>query len=70
MRNKYPGTCYRCGTTVDPGDGHFEKTRTGWRTQHASCAIHWRGLPAPSRADARAARDQHLVQKKTQARRA
>lgn len=39
MRNRYPGTCYRCGKTVDAGDGHFERHNGGWRTQHASCAI-------------------------------
>lgn len=43
MRNKYKGICYRCGTEVAPGKGHFEKTRTGWRTQHAECAIKYRG---------------------------
>jgi len=42
MRNKYPGTCYRCGQTVGKGQGHFEKvkgTYNSWRVQHASCAI-------------------------------
>jgi hypothetical protein len=40
MRNKYPGPCYRCGITVAPGDGHFEKIRGGgWRVQHALCCI-------------------------------
>lgn len=43
MRNKYAGTCYRCGKRVEVGEGHFEKTATGWRTQHASCAIKYRG---------------------------
>jgi len=39
MRNRYPGTCYRCGEHVKAGDGHFERYKGGWRTQHASCAI-------------------------------
>lgn len=48
MRNKYAGTCYRCGQKVDVGEGHFERydkgfARKGWRTQHASCAIKYRG---------------------------
>jgi hypothetical protein len=45
MRNKFPGICYRCGTHVEPGEGHFERdavSRT-WRTQHADCAIAYRG---------------------------
>lgn len=43
MRNRYPGSCYRCGGTVVAGDGHFERNGRGWRTQHASCAIKHRG---------------------------
>lgn len=39
MRNKYAGTCYRCGGHVAPGAGHFERHNGGWRTQHADCAI-------------------------------
>jgi hypothetical protein len=39
MRNRYRGTCYRCGESVAPGEGHFERHQGGWRTQHASCAI-------------------------------
>lgn len=64
MRNMHPGTCYRCGTTVEPGDGHFERARgkgVKWRTQHASCAIRWRGVAAPTPAQARAARDAYLA---------
>lgn len=45
MRNRYPGTCYRCGERVESGDGHFERFRGGWRVQHASCAISCRGQP-------------------------
>lgn len=55
MRNKYAGECYRCGGTVAAGEGHFEKVtnvqrRKGdtcslpnWLTQHAHCAIRFRG---------------------------
>jgi len=43
MRNKFAGTCYRCGKTVEAGDGHFERKHRKWRIQHASCAIKWRG---------------------------
>ena len=53
MRNRFPGTCYRCGRPVEVGAGHFEKIVGGgpvkWRTQHAECAIWWRGEPAPTR---------------------
>lgn len=58
MRNKFPGTCYRCGMIVEIGDGHYERTKNhGWRTQHADCAIRWRNVsPAPSREEALAAR--------------
>ena len=45
MRNRYPGTCYRCGERVEVGEGHFEKHGRGWRTQHAECAIMYRGKP-------------------------
>ena len=45
MRNKYAGPCYRCGEMVAPGEGHFERYQGGWRTQHAACAILWRGKP-------------------------
>ena len=39
MRNKYPGICYRCSLLVPKGEGHFERIKGGWRTQHASCCI-------------------------------
>ena len=43
MRNRYPGTCYRCGQPVAKGAGHFEKVRGSrparWLTKHAECAI-------------------------------
>lgn len=43
MRNKYSGTCYRCGKVVAPGDGHFERLNGQWLVQHATCAIQFRG---------------------------
>lgn len=42
MRNKYPGTCYRCGKYVAPKAGHFERHYGRWRVQHADCAIEYR----------------------------
>lgn len=39
MRNKHPGTCYRCKFRVEAGQGHFERHAGGWRVQHADCAI-------------------------------
>ena len=45
MRNRYPGTCYRCGQRVEAGAGHFERHGGGWRTQHAECAIAYRRRP-------------------------
>jgi len=58
MRNKFPGTCYRCGKPVAVGDGHFERFGHGWRTQHASCAIEHRGTPDPAREALTMRRDQ------------
>jgi hypothetical protein len=49
MRNQYAGTCYRCGEFVAPGAGHFERFKGRWRTQHADCAIKYRGMPDPER---------------------
>jgi len=51
MRNSYGGKCYRCGQYVEPGAGHFERIpeneigqdKRQWRTQHATCAIKYRG---------------------------
>lgn len=54
MRNKYPGICYRCGETVAPKDGHFERFQGSWRTQHASCAITFRRLELRSKQDGKA----------------
>ena len=45
MRNRFPGMCYRCGKRVEVGAGHFERFQGGWRTQHAECAIEFRGVP-------------------------
>lgn len=70
MRNKYPGICYRCNERVEAGDGHFERFAGGWRTQHASCAIKFRGTPDPAREALRpaqeAARQRRLEQLATQ----
>lgn len=61
MRNRYPGPCYRCGMHVQVGEGHFERVRgKGWRVQHADCAIRWSGKPAPTKAEARSARERSL----------
>lgn len=62
MRNKFAGKCYRCGSIVAPGDGHFEKYRNGWRTQHATCAIEFRG----QRDEAGAAWDQERLERRAQ----
>lgn len=54
-RNMHPATCYRCGQLVPAGEGHYERVhprrmqrlqlRPGgkWVTQHAACAIAYRG---------------------------
>ena len=57
MRNKFAGPCYRCGITVQPDAGHFERIDGGWRVQHADCAIRWRGKPAPTTEMARTAHE-------------
>ena len=62
MRNRYPGTCYRCGEHVPAGDGHFERFRSAWRVQHATCAIEHRGTPDPERAADRERRLQWRAQ--------
>ena len=49
MRNRFPGICYRCGGWVAAGEGHFERMGRIWRTQHATCAIQYRGIPDPVR---------------------
>ena len=56
MRNRHPGACYRCGKQVAAYAGHFERVTSQrlaelgaprqasrWLTQHAECAIQWRG---------------------------
>jgi hypothetical protein len=42
MRNRFPGTCYRCNQWCAAGDGHFERIGKTWRVQHATCAIEFR----------------------------
>jgi hypothetical protein len=49
MRNRHPGTCYRCGKLCTAGDGHFERHAGGWRVQHADCAIAHRATATLSR---------------------
>jgi hypothetical protein len=48
-RNQFPGICYRCRERVEAGEGHFERFQGGWRTQHATCAIKFRGTVDPTR---------------------
>ena len=57
-RNRFGGTCYRCGGHVPAGEGHFERIShshrvkwnapelRGWLLQHADCAIRYRGTKA------------------------
>lgn len=49
--NTYAATCWRCGVTVYPHEGYFERNpRTHeWRTQHAECAIAYRGTEISSK---------------------
>jgi hypothetical protein len=61
MRNKFPGTCYRCGEHVPAGDGHFELSRGKFRVQHATCAIQHRGSPDAERAKDKKARVERLA---------
>lgn len=66
MRNRYPGTCYRCGKTVAAYEGHFERSPVAgekWRLQHASCAIENRGKPDAARAAHTAAMHQRRLDK-------
>ena len=62
MRNRYPGPCYRCGETVAAGEGHFERFVGGWRVQHVTCAIEFRGTPDPARQAYQARRDELTAQ--------
>ena len=34
MRNKFGGSCYKCGLPVTPGIGHFERHAGRWRVRH------------------------------------
>lgn len=58
MRNRFPGTCYRCAQPVAAGAGHFERHAGRWRTQHAECAIWWRGKQ-PTREQAAQRREEY-----------
>lgn len=66
MRNRYPGTCYRCGQFVLAGAGHFERHNGGWRTQHAECAIKFRHLSTEEQAALSAAlrRSANVIEQK------
>ncbi len=61
MRNRFPGTRYRCNTWCPAGEGHFEKIGSHFRVQHATCAIEWRGTPDPVRVERQQRRDQYLA---------
>lgn len=61
MRNKFPGTCFRCGELVEVGAGHFERTGDHWRVQHAGCAIKFRGQPEKIRDDLRMQRLEQIA---------
>lgn len=37
MRNRYAGICYKCGCTVPPGYGFFERHNGRWRVQCVKC---------------------------------
>lgn len=37
MRNQFAGKCYKCGMPVAKLQGHFERFKGGWRTQHSFC---------------------------------
>ena len=62
MRNQYAGTCYRCGLRVEHDDGHFERFAGRWRTQHAECAIKFRGVPDPAKEKYTEARDKRKAE--------
>lgn len=37
MRNRYPGTCYKCGRPFSTGFGFFERYHGSWRVQCVEC---------------------------------
>lgn len=51
MRNKYPGTCYRCGRRVGVNEGYFQLGRKNinvkimgtFLVQHVECSIKYSG---------------------------
>lgn len=63
MRNRYPGQCYRCNTQVAPGAGHFERVCGKWLTQHAECAIKYRGTEVGVDLEARHRQREFLAQR-------
>ena len=63
MRNKYPGQCYRCNMTVRSGEGHFQRVDRKWLTQHAECAIKYRGTEVGVDLEARDQQRKFLAQR-------
>jgi hypothetical protein len=55
MRNRFAGPCYRCGKTVEAGQGFFERPdpkrrvkfnlhpSVKWLTQHKECSVRFYG---------------------------
>lgn len=37
MRNKYPGVCFRCGSAVPAGKGHFQREKGRWLIRCLPC---------------------------------
>lgn len=69
MRNKFGGSCYRCGGWVKPGDGHFERTptpSTKWHVQHAKCAIEMRGVPDAYTEELKEHQEKRMIKKWTE----
>lgn len=67
MRNRFPGTCYRCNTHVPAGAGHFERSeKGGWKVQHAECAIKYRGTDVGIDLAAKERKRQYLADRQIQ----
>lgn len=63
MRNRYPGTCYRCGGVVPAGAGHFERQFGAWKVQHAECAVKYRGTDVGVDLEAKARQKEWLAKR-------
>lgn len=37
MRNRFPGKCFRCGGTVEPGKGYMLGKPGDWDCTHEEC---------------------------------